>query len=1423
MQTRPVTPRRTPAPYPERGVTGTPDTDRSSLPRERPSVLPGQKPIGAAIDRVTGPDRGAGSTAPPRQEPGGSRNRLSPRNWRVRSRLTVLVLVPLLATVTLAATRIAQQVDTVRVYDHAHFLVLAAEPLNQLIDSLELERDLTVQFVAERGFTAQNETSPYAATDKRLLLVNGQVQQQQTLTGHLADALAPSLINIDGSYPIAIRNAIADAQSEYGTVPSLRAASRLNSSLPEGMFNGYNRVIQSFIHVEAFVSTGTSDQGFINNVTVLSKITDLTETESQLRGYSVLVQAQNPNPTVGLDVGVIAAASTELATLQATITKDKTDFESLAAPAMLQIYSDTVTGPDVAKAETTIYQLGKRFSGAVMTNNITSDISMQQVTAVVDANRTVRGKQVQVLIDESSQLADNARRSMYVNIGVIVGIVALATIGTLLIARSLTGPLRILQATALEIAGNRLPELVRRLRDADGAEIIEPIVPIALTTTDEVGQVARAFDEVHREAVRLATEQAMLRSNVNSMFVNLSRRSQSLVQRQLRLIDELENSEQDPDQLSSLFKLDHLATRMRRNGENLLVLAGEEPGRRWSQPVPLLDVVRAAASEVEQYERVTLRDLPVVEAAGRTVNDLVHLVAELLENATSFSAPETKVTVTGNLLNTGGVMLEIEDSGIGMTPEELDDANERLANPPVVDVAISRRMGLFVVGRLATRHGIQVRLRRSATGGITALVLVPAALLAGNALASSLQGEMSDTGQQPALTSTGLPRRPGATRQEVPRALPPGSSDRLPSDEPGTEAESGAGDGWEDLSTSAASFRGSTPPGLAELLAETDAMTTGTIPVVRDEIPGTDTPMFAGPGPDGLGGSLGSPLGSTASYEQSPFSAGPPFAGDSPFAEPPPFDTDFPFGEQSPFRDQPAPDGLDGTGSFQRPGFDTGAFDRPTFDTGTFDRPTFDPMTGSEELDGPLADSLNGTGAYDFRDMSPGASASDSTPGSDDHSGEFRISAGSGDMTLNFRVPGTTPPGSPAIPPTAPQQAATASLAPPPPVGRPLDFTRPERPVAPADATDYDYAQPPAQSFDRSFDDLLPNIGGGSGDYAEYSESNEGFEDRDGIDDLLMPESTLTGLSSSDSMASSPGSSPVAEYAPAAPAQAAELMDPLSAPLESLPLDTTQENSPLFNAINSEWFRVRAGEQPVGTPALELGPGSEQAAEQSRPSVPGPRVEARSQPSVLADVVSSATAPAAATFTGQATDSAAPQAPQAPPQEMGSMNIGESTGGSPLGGSGGLGSQGGLGSPLGSPLGGSGTPPRDSTRTGGSPAGGSDAPSAGGPGAAWQSPGDAGWRAAEAAKKPVAAGLTPKGLPKRVPRTNLVPGSADGTGAAKASAPPIPERSAEAVRSRLASFHQGLRQGRDAAADPSAASDPNSQAPTPEPGKQDAP
>ncbi|MEO3889807.1 ATP-binding protein [Nonomuraea sp. B5E05] len=252
--------------------------------------------------------------------------------------------------------------------------------------------------------------------------------------------------------------------------------------------------------------------------------------------------------------------------------------------------------------------------------------------------------------------------------------------------------------------------------------------PIGVDSRDEIGEVARAFDEVHREAIRLAGEESRLRANVNAMFVNLSRRSQTLVQRQFQIIGGLGQGERDERRLAGLFTLDHLATRMRRNNDNLLVLAGQDAPRRWNEPVGLADVVRAALSEVEGAERVAVRLADGVAVSGQAVNDIVHLLAELIENALAFSPYETRVTVSTGTAESGGLMLSIDDTGIGMTRDELEQANARLARAPTVDVSVSRRMGLFVVARLARRHGVRVRLRSHAAG-LTAIVLLPGSLL----------------------------------------------------------------------------------------------------------------------------------------------------------------------------------------------------------------------------------------------------------------------------------------------------------------------------------------------------------------------------------------------------------------------------------------------------------------------------------------------------------------------------------------------------------------------------------------------------------------------------------------------------------------------------------------------------------------------
>ena len=429
---------------------------------------------------------------------------------------------------------------------------------------------------------------------------------------------------------------------------------------------------------------------------------------------------------------------------------------------------------------------------------------------MIGGARTVADGLVTSITDRASTLRSQATQNLLITSLVTLLLLALVLLISTIVARSLIRPLRKLRADALDVAGHRLPEMVRRLSQSEGTDESVDIEPIGVTSTDEIGEVARAFDQVHREAVRLAADEAMLRGNLNAMFINLSRRSQSLIERQLSLIDSLEQSEQDSGRLSSLFRLDHLATRMRRNSENLLVLAGHEVTRRWSQPVPLVDVLRAAISEIEQYERVVLNVQPGIVVVGQAVNDVVHLVAEIVENATTFSPEDTQVYVSGQPLSSGGVLLDITDNGVGISDQEMSHANWRLDNPPVVDVAVSRRMGLFVVGRLAARHGVRVRLRHAQAGGLTALIWLPDTVAApevapplgrlrrfeaddyGPAASLSAPPQASGTGAQ-ATTAARIPRfsplSPSAPQSVLRRGCRPAGR--------GPGADQGRGPRWD--------------------------------------------------------------------------------------------------------------------------------------------------------------------------------------------------------------------------------------------------------------------------------------------------------------------------------------------------------------------------------------------------------------------------------------------------------------------------------------------------------------------------------------------------------------------------------------------------------------------------------------------------
>ncbi len=322
------------------------------------------------------------------------------------------------------------------------------------------------------------------------------------------------------------------------------------------------------------------------------------------------------------------------------------------------------------------------------------------------------------------------------DIGVVGALGLAAVLATAFIsfrfARTVTGELGTLHRAASDLAGQRLPELVQRLRRGEDVDVTAETPPVTQASgTVEIENLGRAFASAQHTAIEAAVGQAELRKGVNKVFLNLARRSQSLLQRQLGMLDGLEKEISDPDLLERLFGVDHLTTRMRRHAEGLIILSGAVPGRGWRNPVPLYDVARAATEEVEDYLRVDVNVPHGFSLAGAGVTDVVHLLAELIENATVFSPPHTRVQVRGEMV-ARGFAVEVEDRGLGIPPDELAHLNARLADPPEFDLADSDRLGLFVVGLLARRHNIRVSLRTSPYGGTSAVLLLPKEIVVEN-------------------------------------------------------------------------------------------------------------------------------------------------------------------------------------------------------------------------------------------------------------------------------------------------------------------------------------------------------------------------------------------------------------------------------------------------------------------------------------------------------------------------------------------------------------------------------------------------------------------------------------------------------------------------------------------------------------------
>ncbi|MFG2502709.1 nitrate- and nitrite sensing domain-containing protein [Streptomyces sp. NPDC048441] len=662
------------------------------------------------------------------EAPAPSGGRMSPRNWRVPTRLNAILLIPVLVGLVMGGFQVKGSIDTwSEAQDAEHTARLVQASLNYGNRLIE-ERDLSAAPLLRGKKNDPVVVKARKATDKagdEFDAAAENMPQKEGLERRLEGfhKVEPGLQALRQA---AYTSKLSGAQTEEGYVaiqhPLMEFANELG--LGTGNITSYGRTVYAISLTKAALSLQRS-LGTHLLVKPGPTATSLGKQRVALSSYAYLEGIAIEEYTGG-------GTPADVAKLEAAKKKLTADGEKQAkqAAAAAKAKGETFVPPPssqamvAAMAQLQSTQPSARV--ALAGKGVTPQAWWATTTAKFDAYRTIESDLADKAVKEASDIASNAQRSAYINGAIVVIALLAAFILAGLMARQMSRAMRQLRTAAFGIAEQRLPMLVDQLSRTDPGRVDTRVQPIPITSTDEIGEVARAFDQVHREAVRLAAEQALLRGNINAIFTNLSQRNQSLIEGQLTLITDLENNEADPDQLESLFRLDHLATRMRRNGENLLVLSGEEPGRRWDQPVPLVDVLRAASSEVEQYERVELSGVPEAEIHGLAVTDLVHLLAELLENATTFSSPQTKVRVTATRLPDGRVMVEIHDKGIGLTAEDFADINHKLANPPTVDAAISQRMGLFVVGRLSDRHGIRVQLRPSGEqAGTTSLVMLP--------------------------------------------------------------------------------------------------------------------------------------------------------------------------------------------------------------------------------------------------------------------------------------------------------------------------------------------------------------------------------------------------------------------------------------------------------------------------------------------------------------------------------------------------------------------------------------------------------------------------------------------------------------------------------------------------------------------------
>ncbi|TDE58606.1 sensor histidine kinase [Nonomuraea mesophila] len=621
------------------------------------------------------------------------------RGRPIALKILILLLVPLLSLVGLWAFAAGLTGgDGVRLLAINELAGNLAIPSEQVNIHLQKERLVSTEFLAT-GQGAGQVAEQRKLTDRSLATFQRLTKAQQDLTPGMTTQLKA-------------------LNARLGQLPDLRRAVDGGTVAPLDVVEGYSQIVDaSFRMYDAMVL-----------------VPDMT-LYKQAKAITMLGEAKDMLSREQAVIAVVLAKGKVEPRERGAFTAMVATRRLLYAQALNHL-DDELRGPYERLASSPVYLEFMRTEDAIRSQRTTITLPPTAATWPVDAQNLW----LAVERDQSAAVQGITQRvtptaiGMLVKLGVAggVGLIAVvASIGlSLRFRRRLVSELAGLRDAATELAEVRLAALIKRLRANVDPPTREEVAPLHVTTnTSEVNDIVKAFNEVQSTAVEAALGQAKLRHGVSQVFVNLARRNQSLLHRQLLQLDSMERATEEPETLADLFKLDHLTTRMRRHAESLIILSDQAPGRGWRNPVAVHDVLRAAVAEVEEYERVEVLQPPPVSLLGSVVTDVAHLVAELVENATLFSPPQTKVDVRSSS-TAHGLMIEIEDRGLGLPRVELDELNDRLSKVPEFDLAQSDRLGLFVVGRLASRHGIKVTLTPSPYGGLTAMVALPSSLLA---------------------------------------------------------------------------------------------------------------------------------------------------------------------------------------------------------------------------------------------------------------------------------------------------------------------------------------------------------------------------------------------------------------------------------------------------------------------------------------------------------------------------------------------------------------------------------------------------------------------------------------------------------------------------------------------------------------------